>query len=173
MARRPKPERQPGDIVQVNLRIRVEERDWLAAEARAHHTTLNGEMAGRIMRTKEQFSLLTADQLVENASRLLTPYLVDAHTRAIHADLVAAAERLLGEIEPLIATGALGGAGARIRAAGDSLRAARRIVALEAGERLVGGRTTGADTGDAAPPRRLDTGDAAIPASRRAKAAAE
>jgi hypothetical protein len=167
MARSRNPSRQPGDIVQVNLRIRAEERDWLAAEAHAHHTTLNGEMAGRIMRTKEQFSLLTVDQMVENASRLLTPYLVDGHTRAIHADLVVAGERLLAEIEPLIATGALGGAGARIRAAGDKFRGAVRILELEAGARLIRRGTTGSDTGDVAPPRRLDTGDVAAPAPRR------
>lgn len=139
--------RELHDVIQVNLRMRVAEHAWLTEQAKANHVTLNGEMMARIMSTKEQRALLTVHQLMENASRLLQPYTLDAHARSIYADALNASERLLALVEPLIAADLIGGrTGEQIRAAADSFRLARRVVELEAGARLVRQGTTGSDT---------------------------
>ncbi len=70
MARQPRP-RRPRDIVQVNLRIRESERRQLEAAAKRNMTSLNAEMASRIVRSFEQEHVLQIDGLAENVSRAL------------------------------------------------------------------------------------------------------
>jgi hypothetical protein len=155
MAFRSNKPRSPHELIQTNLRLRVEEHAWLTAEARAHRCTLHSEIMARLMSTKEQRALLTAHQLAENASRLLDPYLLAAHERAVYGDLVRASERLIALMEPLIATGAIGGGvGEQIKAASEKLRGARRVLELEAGARLIRKGTTGFDVGDRPAPGR-------------------
>lgn len=145
MARQPRP-RRPRDMVQVNLRIREFERRQLEAAAKRNMTSLNAEMAARIMRSFEQEHALMIDQLAENVSRALMPLLGDAHELAKFGDLTRAVDGLLGLVQPLLATKVIAGPTAdAIRTAIGKISSVRRMIEIEAGQRLAQMRTTGAE----------------------------
>jgi hypothetical protein len=138
------PQRHPRDILQISLRLPYEEHAWLVEQARANRTTLNAEILARLATTKEQRALLTVDTLVENASRLLVPYLAAAHERAAYGDLINASARLVDLVMPLLATQIIAGeTGKAIRTAVDRIHSTRRVLELEAGAKVVSRGTTG------------------------------
>jgi hypothetical protein len=92
--------RQPNDVVQVNLRIKEHERRRLEDAARANRTTLNGEIAGRVMRTFEQEGALTNAQLAENVFRYLQPLVKDTHELSKIGDFMRATDVLIALVEP-------------------------------------------------------------------------
>jgi Arc-like DNA binding domain len=126
--------RKPGDIVQINLRVRESERLKLEAAAREHGTSINAEMAARLANTFRQTVLFEANQVLENLSSL-KPLLNGAHELGKNGDLMRAADGVIALIEPLLAARAIDGpAGAEIRAAIEKYTLAKNTIKNEAGK---------------------------------------
>jgi|SRR5208283_1562586 len=139
--------RKPTATVQVNLRIKERERRRLEAAAERNGVSMNAEIGARIARTFRETATLEIDQLLENARRSLGPLADAAHERAQIADLIHAADKLVGLVQPLLAIGLIDGpAGAEIRATIDNYILVKRAIDIEAGIRLRSARMPGAQS---------------------------
>jgi hypothetical protein len=137
--------RQPNDVVQVNLRIKEHERRKLEAAAKANRTTLNGEIAGRVMRTFETEQLLTAEQVAENINRYLAPLVGDLHLLNVSNSYRQAVGKLLALIRPLVGPVIKGETGEAITAVLAEIDQAAGLLDREVASRVRRSRTKGVD----------------------------
>jgi hypothetical protein len=88
--------------VQLNLRVWPEERDALAKEARAQGYTLNGWATGLMLNAREQRTLLTARQILDDAARKFEPLVEEAHALSVSGDYLRAVGKLLLLLRPIM-----------------------------------------------------------------------
>lgn len=133
-----------ADTVQVKLRIRREEHDWLLEEARKRGTTLNAMLAWRVMQNRDSDDLMTISRLVADASRYIEPSLISGFERDLYADALKSSQRLIDLVTPLIATRMIDGRFAEeIQKAIDDFHAHRRNLEKTVGEKIISKGTTG------------------------------
>ena len=95
-------ERDPNATVQVNLRIKERERRLLLEAATRNHTTLNGEMAARVMRSFEQDHLATLRHWANDQEAVLLSLFGNIDELRQQEALIRASESLMARIQPLL-----------------------------------------------------------------------
>lgn len=113
MARRPSKPREPGDIVQTNLRLRAADHAWLAQEAKNHRQTLNSEIAWRLSRTRHNDIGVELQLIVETVVPRLEPYLITANERDYYNEGLLVARELADICAAQVAAGKIEGKAAK------------------------------------------------------------
>jgi hypothetical protein len=138
MPRKPAKSREASELVQTNLRWRATEHAWLVAQAKQHGVSLNSEIVWRVMRSRDHDADMELREVAEEVVQRLEPYLVNAHERGLYGDLLAAAKRLVDVVAPYLAMGLIKSQVAeQIREAIDAVHAARGVLEVTAGGRLI------------------------------------
>jgi hypothetical protein len=151
MPRKSTKSHEAGDVVQTNLRWRKDEHEWLVSRARARGTTLNAEIAWRVMRSREQDDALQLRGIADEVARRLEPYLTSAMKCALYNDALFAARQLIDLVNPLLAIDQIGGStGKKMRQAIDNYYIAHHALERVISDDMLRQGSTGAQASMAA-----------------------
>jgi hypothetical protein len=149
----------PTDTVQTTLRMKADEHARLVAAAKAHRSSLGGEIMWRVMRSFTTDNAVAVQDAVRELLQPLEPYLLDAYARGLYSDCLFASRQLIDVINPLLAAGEIKGrAGQKARAAIENFNLARHNLELRFGEDAI-------DAGNAETPKFQDAAHARVEAA--------
>ena len=113
MARRPSKSREPGDIVQTNVRLRASDHAWLVQEAKSHRQTLNSEIVWRLSNSRLTTTAIELQLIVETVVPRLEPYLITANERDYYNEALVVARDLADICAAQVAAGKIEGKAAQ------------------------------------------------------------